>query len=202
MLKSIPPATRAILIANVLVFLAYYLLGPGLVARMALWPVQTPLFEPWQIVTYGFAHQEFLHLFFNMFGLYMFGRTLEEEWGTRNFLIYYFASVVAAGGTQILWTTVTGSYAPTIGASGGVFGILLAFAVLYPKKELLLLFPPIPLPAWLFVTLYAIFELYLGVTGTQAGVAHFAHLGGMLGGALVFAVWRTPRPARRRRLPR
>jgi membrane associated rhomboid family serine protease len=198
MLKLLPPATRAILIANVLVFLAYYLLGPELVGRMALWPVQTRLFEPWQVITYGFTHTAFLHLFFNMFGLYMFGKPLEQEWGTRNFLVYYFASVLAAAGTQILWTTMTGSSAPTIGASGGVFGILLAFAVLFPKQRLILLFPPIPMPAWLFVTLYAIFELYLGVTGTQAGVAHFAHLGGMLGGALVFAVWRTPRPAARR----
>jgi membrane associated rhomboid family serine protease len=198
MLKALPPATRAILIANVLVFLAFYLLGPGLIGRLALWPVQTSLFGPWQVVTYGFTHQEFLHLFFNMFGLYMFGKPLEQEWGTRNFLIYYFASVLAAAGTQILWTTLTRSSAPTIGASGGVFGILLAFAVLFPKQRLILLFPPIPMPAWLFVTLYAIFELYLGVTGTQAGVAHFAHLGGMVGGALVFAAWRTARPAARR----
>lgn len=196
MLKSLPPATRAILIANVLVFAVYYLFLGRWMDRFALYPPGDPRFEPWQVITYAFMHGGFLHLFFNMFGLYMFGPALENQWGTRNFLVYYFASVLAAAGTQMVWTTVTQSYAPTVGASGGLFGILLAFAVLYPKQRLILLFPPVPLPAWLFVTLYAIFELYLGVTGTQAGVAHFAHLGGMLGGALVFAFWRTPRPRR------
>lgn len=197
MLKSLPPATRAILIANVLVFAVYYLFLGSWMDRFALYPVQSFRFEPWQVITYSFMHAGFLHLFFNMFGLYMFGPALENQWGTRNFLVYYFASVLAAAGCQIAWTSLTRSYAPTVGASGGLFGILLAFAVLFPKQRLILLFPPIPLPAWLFVSLYAIFELYLGVSGTQAGVAHFAHLGGMLGGALVFAFWRTPRPARR-----
>jgi membrane associated rhomboid family serine protease len=204
MLKSLPPATRAILVANVIVFLLvnlYGAFGVGSLAflnSLALWPLQTPWFEPWQVITYSFVHEQFLHLFFNMFGLWMFGRTLEAEWGARNFLVYYFASVLAAAGTQLLWTTATGQLVPTVGASGGVFGVLLAFAVLYPRQRLMMIFPPIPMPAWLFVTLYGIFELVLGVTGSQAGVAHFAHLGGMVGGALVFAFWRTPRPLKRR----
>jgi membrane associated rhomboid family serine protease len=198
MLKTLPPATRAILVANVLLFALYYLLGPAFINRLALSPVQTPEFEWWQLITYSFMHEGFLHLFFNMFALYMFGRALEAQWGARNFLIYYFASVLAAAATQLVWTTLTHTYAQTVGASGGVFGVLLAFALLYPRERLMLLFPPIPMPAWLFVTLYGVMELFLGVTNSQAGVAHFAHLGGMLGGALVFAFWRTLKPARQR----
>ncbi len=198
MLKQLPPATRAIIVANVILFLVYYLIGPGFMNRLALWPVQTPFFEPWQVVTYAFMHGGFMHLFFNMFALFMFGRALETEWGARNFLIYYFACVLAAAGTQLLWTTLTGSLVPTVGASGGVFGVLLAFALLYPRERLMLVFPPIPMQAWLFVTLYGILELVLGVTSSVGGVAHFAHLGGMAGGALVFAFWGTKRPPRRR----
>jgi membrane associated rhomboid family serine protease len=198
MLKNLPPATRAILVANLVLFAAYMLIGPALMDRVALWPLQTPFFAPWQILTYGFMHGTFMHLFFNMFGLYMFGRVLEIEWGTRNFLFYYFASVFAAAGTQLLWTTFTGDRVPTVGASGGIFGLLLAFALLHPKERLMLIFPPIPMPAWLFVTVFGVAELVFGVTNTMAGVAHFAHLGGMAGGAIMFAVWGTKRPARRR----
>jgi len=198
MLKTLPPATRAIIVANVILFLVYYLIGPSFMDRLALWPVQTPLFEPWQVVTYAFMHGGFMHLFFNMFALFMFGRALETQWGARNYLIYYFASVLAAAGTQLVWTTVTGTFVPTVGASGGVFGVLLAFALLYPRERLMLVFPPIPMQAWLFVTLYGILELVLGVTSSVGGVAHFAHLGGMAGGALVFAFWGTKRPPRRR----
>ena len=197
MLKMLPPATRAIIVANVLLFAVYYLIGPGFMNRLALWPVQTPYYEPWQVVTYAFMHEGFLHLFFNMFALFMFGRPLEAAWGARNYLIYYFASVLAAAGTQLIWTTLTGLLVPTVGASGGVFGILLAFALLFPKERLMLVFPPIPMPAWLFVTLYGVMELVLGVTNSVSGVAHYAHLGGMVGGALVFAFWRTKRPPRR-----
>jgi len=202
MLKSLPPATRAILVANVLLYAIYVLLGPygqAYSARLALWPIQSRSFEVWQLVTYSFVHEGFLHLFFNMFALYMFGRALEAQWGARNFLVYYFSSVLAAAATQIAWTTLTQTYVPTVGASGGVFGVLLAFALLYPREKLMLIFPPIPMPAWLFVSLYGVMELFLGVTNSQQGVAHFAHLGGMVGGALVFAVWGTLKPARRSR---
>jgi membrane associated rhomboid family serine protease len=120
----------------------------------------------------------------------MFGRALEELWGPRRFLVYYFASVLAAAAAQLIVTAMTDSGYPTIGASGGVFGILLAFALNFPRQRIMLLFPPIPMPAWLFVTLYGMLELVLGVSNSQAGVAHFAHLGGMVGGALVFAYWR------------
>jgi len=132
-----------------------------------------------------------------MFALYMFGRPLEDLWGPRRFLVYYFASVLAAALTQLTVTAIAGSGYPTIGASGGVFGVLLAFALNFPRQRIILLFPPIPMPAWLFVTLYGILELVLGAANSQSGVAHFAHLGGMLGGALVIAYWRSRGKVRR-----
>ena len=164
-------------------------LGPVLVEPFALWPLG-PRFAPWQVVTYGFLHEGATHLFFNMLGVYMFGGQLERVWGERRFLTYYMVCILAAAAAQIVMTTVSGELYPTIGASGGVFGLLLAFAMYFPRQPILLLFPPIPMPAWLFVTLYGLLELVLGITGTAAGVAHFAHLGGMLGGFLLIRSWR------------
>jgi membrane associated rhomboid family serine protease len=126
-----------------------------------------------------------------MLALYMFGGDIERLLGTRRFLVYYLVCVIGAAVTQLV---VMGNMArpagPTIGASGGVFGLLLAFGMAYPQRRIILLFPPIPMPAWLFVTLYGLLELYLGVTGTSQGVAHFAHLGGMLAGYVLLTVWR------------
>jgi membrane associated rhomboid family serine protease len=192
MLKSLPPASRAIIAANVIAFLLQLYIGEALLQQFALWPLGT-LFQPWQLVTYAFLHGSFAHIFFNMFALFMFGPPLEYFWGSRRFAVYYFACVIAAGATQ-LWTSVlANSTEATVGASGGVFGLLLAFALYFPRQRITLLFPPIPMPAWLFVSLYGVLELVLGVTNTQAGVAHFAHLGGMLGGALVILYWRARR---------
>lgn len=193
MLNLLPPATRAIIAATAIMFLLQVLFPGPVIYRLALWPLQTPLFAPYQLITYAFLHGGFLHLFFNMFALYMFGRALEELWGPRRFLAFYFASVLAAGITQLIVTSLTDTPYRTEGASGGVFGVLLAFAMYFPRERIILLFPPIPMPAWLFVTLYGVLELFLGVSNTQAGVAHFAHLGGMIGGALVIAYWRSVR---------
>ena len=190
MFESLPPVTRAIIIANIVVFLLEQVARNTLFALGALWPVGDSLFEPWQLVTYSFLHQGLAHIFFNMFALFMFGRPLELFWGSRRFVIYYFVCVLSAGCTELVVQNATQGGGPVIGASGGVFGLLLAFAWYFPRQRLLLLFPPIPLPAWLFVTLYGALELFLGVTGAEAGVAHFAHLGGMLGGALAILYWR------------
>ena len=187
---SLPPVTRGIIIANVAVFLLQQVAATVLVSLFALWPVGDPLFQPWQVLTYSFLHGGFLHIFFNMFALYMFGTPLEMFWGSRRFAFYYTACVLTAAGTELLVQNATEVGGPVIGASGGVFGLLLAFAWYFPKQRLMLLFPPIPMPAWLFVTLYGGLELVLGVTGAQPGVAHFAHLGGMLGGALAILYWR------------
>ncbi len=155
-------------------------------------------FHFWQIITYAFLHStaNITHLLFNMLGLWMFGTEIERYVGPRRLLECYFASVVTAALCQLFVPTLLGSLpARTVGASGGVFGLLLAYAFLFPKRKVIPLFPPIPMPAWLFATIYAGIELFLGVTGTLSGVAHFAHLGGMVGSALVILQWRRA-PAR------
>jgi membrane associated rhomboid family serine protease len=192
---AIPPVTRALIIANVVVFLLQQVTGTVLTEFFALWslgaPADEPSFQPWQLLTYSFLHANFLHIFFNMFAVYMFGSPLERFWGGRRYAFYYVACVLTAAGTELMVQNATDGGGPVIGASGGVFGLLLAFAWYFPKQRLMLLFPPIPMPAWLFVTLYGAAELLFGVTGIQPGVAHFAHLGGMLGGALSILYWRT-----------
>lgn len=198
MFPSLPPVTRALLFANVGVFLLQLGFAGPLIAWFALWPLNAPPalgggggFHAWQLVTYSFLHGGLMHLFFNMFALYMFGGEIERTVGARRYVQYWFAAVIAAAVTQLVVSAVSGMPPyPTVGASGGVFGLLLAFGMFFPRRMLVLLFPPIPMPAWLFVTLYGALELYLGVTGTQAGVAHFAHLGGMLGGYLMLRWWR------------
>lgn len=184
-----PPGVRILLITTTACFLLEMGTGGDMLSSFALWPLQGN-FRPWQLVTYAFLHGSITHLAFNMYGLWMFGRELEYMLGRRVFLQLYFASVLSAGVMQVLVTSFTGSIYPTVGASGGVFGLLLAYGMFFPNRIIMLLIPPIPLPAWLFVFLYAAIELVLGVTGTQAGVAHFAHLGGMIGGYVVIRRWR------------
>lgn len=193
MFPKLTPATRAIILVNVLMFVLEQVAPRAILIHLALWPLATPekLFQPWQIVTYGFLHDpdHLTHILFNMFALYIFGTALESYWGARRFVGYYLVCIVAAACTQLAVEYGSGTGADTIGASGGIFGILLAFAMLFPRARLLLYFA-IPVPAWLFVTGYAVLELFFGVTGKEAGIAHFAHLGGMLGGAIMMLYWR------------
>ena len=191
-MRPMPSGVRALLIATIASFMLQLGAGDGMITSLALWPLQGN-FMPWQLVTYAFLHGNLVHLAFNMYGLWLFGSELEYLLGRRLFLKLYFASVLSAGLMQLLATSLTGGAYPTLGASGGVFGILLAYAMFFPNRIIVLLIPPIPLPAWLFVMLYAGIELTLGVTGTQAGVAHFAHLGGMIGGYIVIRRWRRRR---------
>jgi membrane associated rhomboid family serine protease len=194
-------AVIALIAANVVVFALQNLL-PDQLDMLALWPLQ-PIdgqvqFRVWQIVSYAFLHGGSTHLLFNMLGLWMFGGEIERYVGPTRLLACYFASVVTAALTQLFVPMLFGAPpAPTIGASGGVFGLLLTYALMFPHRKVVPLIPPIPMPAWLFATIYALIELYLGVTGTLSGVAHFAHLGGMIGSALVFLQWR----ARPRKTP-
>jgi membrane associated rhomboid family serine protease len=190
MSSLLPPATRALIIANVVVFVVQQLVGTPMLVWFALWPLASGQFHIWQIVTYAFLHGSIGHIFLNMFALFMFGRGLELYWGSRRFVGYYFVCVISAALTQLAVEAASGGGEPTLGASGGVFGILLAFAWYFPRQRLILLPIPIPMPAWLFVTGYALVELFSGLTGTQSSVAHFAHLGGMLGGALCILYWR------------
>lgn len=188
-----PPVIRNLLFANAVLFVLQGM-TPAVTAALALWPAGGSGrvgFAPWQLVTYAFLHGSLAHLLMNMFGLYMFGSDVERAAGSRRFAALYFASVLAAGVTQLVVVSMPPvTPYPTVGASGGVFGVLLAFAVLYPHRRVALVLLPVPMPAWLFVTLYAALELVLGVTGTAAGVAHFAHLGGMAGVWLVLRRWR------------
>ena len=182
-----PPATQALLISNVAIYLLQAS-GAASLGEFALWPPGEfgSQFEPWQLVTYAFLHGSLTHIAFNMLGLYMFGGEIERLFGSRYFSLYYFACGVAAGVAHLVVTAWSGGPAvPMVGASGGVYGLLLAFGIYFPHRKVLLLFPPIPLPARVFVIAFAALELFFGITQTAAGVAHFAHLGGMLGGFLM-----------------
>jgi membrane associated rhomboid family serine protease len=191
--------TRTLILANVCVFVLQAFCGDALLASFALWPLGRYAlpdlgsvgFRPWQLVTSAFLHANVAHLLLNMFALHIFGRDVERALGARRYLILYSAAVLSAGCAQLAVSSVSPNVEPypTIGASGGIFGVLLAFGVLYPHRIVTLVFPPIPMPAWLFVTLYGAIELANGVLGTEAGVAHFAHLGGMLGGYLALRAW-------------
>jgi membrane associated rhomboid family serine protease len=188
---------RTLLFLNIACFGAQMFYGDVLLYWFGLWPPGPethPHFMLWQLVSYSFLHGGILHLGVNMLALWMFGRDVERVLGSRRFLQYYLGCVVSAALLQLLVAYVSATPYPTVGASGGVFGLLLAYGLFFPYRKLMLLFPPIPMPAWLFVSLYAALELVLGVTGSQAGVAHFAHLGGMLGGYLLLQIMaRRPR---------
>jgi len=196
----VPPVTLALLVGNLVVFLLQLAGGLPLFESFALWPPALsgprsgPSFELWQLLTYSFLHGSALHLMFNMLALYTFGRDLARLFGSSWYLQYYLVSVVAAALSHVVVTAWMGAPPfPTVGASGGVYGLLLAYGVYFPHRTLILLFPPIPLPARVFVVLFAALELYFGVTGTVSGVAHFAHLGGMLGGWLMIRLRRRRR---------
>jgi membrane associated rhomboid family serine protease len=194
------PVTLALIAGNLAMFLLQLAGGLPLFEWFALWPPSTtgvrsgPPFELWQLLTYSFLHGGLLHLMFNLLGLYTFGRDVERLFGSAWYLQYYLVSVAVAALSHLVLTAWMGATPyPTVGASGGVYGLLLAYGVYFPRRTLILLFPPIPLPARVFVVLFAALELYFGVTGTVSGVAHFAHLGGMLGGWLMIRLRRRRR---------
>src|SRR5438046_2495971 len=193
--------TRLLIGVNVAVFILEAVSGPRLLASFALWPVGHFFvaqfdgavgFKVWQLITCGFLHANFLHLAINMYAVWMFGSDVERAIGPRHYLTLYFASLLCSSATQLLvvsMITSAGVY-PTVGASGAIFGILLTFGMLFPRRTIVLLIPPIPMPAIVFVILYALLELFSGVFGTNQGVAHFAHLGGMIGAYLTVWHWR------------
>lgn len=178
------PVSLGIIIACVVVLL----LG-NVSAALALWPLESGLFFPWQLVTYSFLHGDFGHLFFNMFAVFMFGMQLERAWGQRRYVVYYLTCVIGAALMQIIVQQIEGGIYPTIGASGGVFGLLLAYGVMWPRNKIFMIFLPVPIEARWFVLIYGAIELLFGVTRTMPGVAHFAHLGGMIFGAVLLYRW-------------
>jgi membrane associated rhomboid family serine protease len=193
------PVVRLLIFINAGVFLLQQITRDQLVTHFALWPLGDHYvrglgrvgFEPWQLVSSAFLHGGFAHIALNMFALYSFGMMVERAVGSRRFAWLYFASVLTASLAQLLVVTATldRGAVPTVGASGGVFGVLLAFAFLFPHTRVMLIFPPIPMKAWMLVAGYAVVELTSGVMGTTQGVAHFAHLGGMVGAGITLFYW-------------
>jgi membrane associated rhomboid family serine protease len=179
-----PPIAIGIIAVCVVVFLLH-----NISAQLALWPLYSNYFQPWQLITYAFLHGGFNHLFFNMFALWMFGLPVEKLWGSRKFAQYYFTCVLGAGLIQLLVQYISGNVYPTIGASGAVFGLLLAYGVTWPNAKLFLIFFPVPIKAKWFVLFYGGAELIFGVTGAMPQVAHYAHLGGLFFGAGLLWRW-------------
>ena len=234
-MPTLPPTTKYLLIACVAIFCIGTLVPPGWSAWLALWPLGSGNFLPWQVITYGLLHGDTAHLFFNMLGLWMFGAELETLWGRKRFLQYIVACVLSAAAAQLVVTALMGSRAPTVGASGAIYGLLLAYALSFPRRQfdlvgllpMLLLvvpstalnvlgmilyvmlmtnrnavpIPPVFVPALTMVAIFGAFELVLGLFRSGSGIAHFAHLGGMLGGWLMIRYWRghSPFGSRRRR---
>src|ERR1700693_2811264 len=162
MFPAIPPATRALLLINVAVFLLQQFAGDLIMQLFALWPLGGG-FRPWQLISYAFLHGSVLHIFFNMFALYMFGGALESYWGGRRLVLFYLVCVLTAALTQLGVQYPSGGseeFGPVIVASGGVLAVVLAFAWSFRRQRVIMLFLPIPLPAWLFVTLYGLVELF------------------------------------------
>lgn len=165
-MPNLPRVTLSIILMNIGVFLLEIVLGNRFLATFALWPIG-PEFRPWQLFTYAFLHGGLPHLLFNMFGVYLFGADVERVWGGKRYLIYYGVCLLSAALAQLLVSDITAAYYPTLGASGAVFGLLLAFARYFPHRQIMLLIPPIPLPARVFVVAYGVLELVLGVTARR-----------------------------------
>jgi membrane associated rhomboid family serine protease len=211
-MPPIPPVTKALMLVCTAMFCLSELLTrsgigalsplgavPVLEAWLGLWPIGSSMFWPWQLLTYAFLHGSVLHLFFNMLGLWMFGSELERLWGNRRYLQFLFAGVIAAAIAQLVVTWLARTMTVTVGASGGLFALLLAFGMLFPNRIIMPLFPPIPMKARTFVIIFGALELFLGYNDPRSGVAHFAHLGGMVGGFLMIRYWRGQPPFGSRR---
>lgn len=196
---NFPPIVKNLIIINVLVWIAQLTLDRqlNLTDKIALYPVNSPEFYPYQIATHMFAHAAyagksivFYHILFNMFGLWMFGRVLENVWGPKRFLLFYLICGVGAALVHLAVQHFTGSYEAAVGASGAIMGIFAAFAYLFPNTEMFILFIPFPIKAkWAVLGLAAI-DLFGGVTKMSGdNVAHFAHLGGALTGFILVLIW-------------
>ena len=204
-ISQIPTVTKNLVAINILMFIATLVNENFMVANFAMFYPASPFFKPWQILTHMFMHGGFWHIFFNMYSLLMFGSILERSLGPKKFLIFYFVTGLGAVAlhTGVEWMQakvfiangIAHAYqqlliTPTLGASGAIYGVLIGFAMLYPQARLTLIFPPIPMTAKWLVIIFAAIELFSGINGIQDGVAHFAHLGGMLFGWLLIRWWR------------
>jgi membrane associated rhomboid family serine protease len=208
---SMPPVVKNLAILNSIMLLITFLTGNFMYEKFALFYFESPLFKPYQLVTHMFMHGNFLHLFFNMYSLIIFGIVLEQVWGSKKFFIYYMVTGLGAAALHslTLWFEVSAlerafnagdmsvtegiqnlMLTPTVGASGAVYGVLLAYGMLFPNNVLQLLFPPVALKAKWFVLIFGAIELFLGFSARGSNIAHFAHLGGMLFGYLLIIYWK------------
>ena len=181
-----PTITLALIVINALLYGLEVMTGLGMLKVFGLWGLNIPgAFHPWQLLTYSFLHVSLLHLGLNMFAIWMFGSALERKWGQLRYLLTYLLSVVTAAAAHLVITGYLMRYSgPVIGASGGAFGLMLAYALYFPNHRIALFIPALAVRARLFVLGYAFIELLLGLFNSQEGVAHFAHLGGLYGGWL------------------
>lgn len=186
---NLPPVVKGLLILNIAAYIIIEIFGSQ--GMFALWYYEIPYFQVWQPITYMFMHADILHLLFNMFALWMFGRIMEQVWGSHRFLLYYFVCGLGAAVVQETCQKfgIISPYSMTIGASGAVYGILLAFGMTFPNEKMFIIPIPFPIKAKYFIGFYVILELLEGF-GTNDKVAHFAHLGGMLFGAILILYWR------------
>ena len=192
-----PPVVMNLVIANAVMWLAIYLLPQNvekyIIGYGALFPVGSPLFHSWQVVTYMFLHGGWEHIIFNMFTLWMFGRVIEYDLGSKRFLTYYMVCGIGAGLIQLLVNYLTHGTDPTVGASGAIYGLLLAFGMMHPNDIIMPLIPPIPMKAKWAVLIFIAIEIFLGIRSFDSladNVAHFAHIGGMLWGFLLLWYWK------------
>ncbi|MCR4860129.1 MAG: rhomboid family intramembrane serine protease [Bacteroidales bacterium] len=210
-LSSLPPVTKNLILINVILFIATLINENFMIGTFALFYPTSRYFHWWQVITHMFMHGGFWHIFFNMYTLLIFGCVVERYLGTRKFLLFYFVCGLGAvalhfgvqyfqmqsymdgaalGNTTALQQIEAIKYTPTVGASGAIYGVLMGYAMLFPESKMTLLFPPVTLSAKWMVVVFAAIELFTGVTGWASGIAHFAHLGGMLIGWLMILWWR------------
>lgn len=211
MFGRIPPVVKNIIIINIILYVATLIIGDYMYEKLALFYFKSPYFEPYQLLTHMFMHGSFLHILFNMYTLFMFGCVLENVWGGKKFLFYYlvtglgaaalhlgvlhlqavgYASHAAAGDIRAQIALNSLMVTPTVGASGAIYGLLLAYGMLFPNNMMGLVFPPVTLKAKYFVLIFGALELLLGITGPSSGIAHFAHLGGMIFGFFLILYWK------------
>ncbi len=204
-LSSWPPVTKNLVIINVIIFIMTSLKKDFMIENFAMFYPASPFFKLWQPLTHMFMHGGFAHIFFNMYTLFIFGSVLERVWGGKKFLIFYFLTGLGAAALHIgvqwvdiqLYMSQANNTAifdlmrtPTVGASGAIYGLLIGYAMLFPDSVMTLIFPPISMKAKWFVLIFAAIELLMGITGARVGIAHFAHLGGMLFGWLIILYWK------------
>ncbi len=195
-LSALPPVTRFILIANIIIFILDFLTNGIITAYLSLYSIHFHLndvqqFKSFQLISHMFLHGGLGHIFFNMFGLVMFGQVLESVLGSKRFFILYFLSGLGAAGLQLLVYFFQEMPAQMLGASGAIFGILAAFTMMFPNVELMIIFLPIPIKAKYLVPIYAVLELFFGIANFKGdNIAHFAHLGGAIVGFILILIWK------------